>query len=403
MAGKVALVNALLVDGTGGAARRGMSVLLDGERIEEVGSRREFEPTTEVIDLEGRALLPGLVDCHVHFALWSLDLFAHADEPISYLAAQTFRALADALRDGCTAARDPGGLDTGFRDAVNEGLALGPRLQTSVSIISPINGIADAARRQGVPVSRLPGMPDPECTGPAEARAKVREMIRAGADFIKIAATAGISSARREPRQRLFTRDELAAIVDEAHAWGRPVVCHALGGPGVLMAIEEGVDTIEHGVWLDDDAVREMATRGTWYVPTLSSYELRARNGSPLEQSRAQDMLAPHRDSVRRAREAGVRIACGTDGGVSGHDVGLELELLVAAAMPASEAIAAATSRAAECLGWQNEIGVVGPGMNADLLIVNGDPTSEIGLLRRPEALGVVKSGRFVTPIKAWS
>jgi imidazolonepropionase-like amidohydrolase len=279
---------------------------------------------------------------------------------------------------------------------VNDGTRPGPRIQTSVTIVSPINGIADGTKGQGLAVPYPPCMPSPECTGPVEARAKVREVIRAGADFIKIAATGGVSSRKREPRQRLYTEEEILAIVDEAHAWGRPVICHAIGGPGLLMAVRAGVDTIEHGVWLEDEAIREMTRRGTWYVPTLSAYELHAQQGPPLQKARAADMLAGHRSSLRRAREAGVRIACGSDGGVYGHDFTLELELLVGAGMSPGEAIVAATSRASECLGWQDEIGAVKPGMKADLLVVRGDPTEDIRVLRDPRKVSVIKAGMFL-------
>jgi len=392
-----ALVNARVLDGSGAPLRSGLTVILEGDRIVDVGPAREPSPGTEVVDLGGRVLMPGLIDCHIHFALWALDPLSHLAEPFSYLCGTTYRAVEGALRAGCTAARDPGGLDAGFRDAVNDGTRLGPRIQTSIIIVSPINGIADGTRSQGGRVPDLPGMPSPECTGPVEARAKVREVIRAGADFIKIAATGGVSSRKREPRQRLHTEDELLAIVDEAHAWGRPVACHAIGGPGLLAAVRAGVDTIEHGVWLDDASITEMARRGTWYVPTLSAYELHARQGPPLQKARAAEMLASHRDSVRRAREAGVRIACGSDGGVYGHDFTLELELLVGAGMSPGEAIVAATSRAAECLGWQDEIGAVKPGMKADLLVVDGDPTEDIRALRDARNVRVIKSGAFLS------
>jgi imidazolonepropionase-like amidohydrolase len=350
----------------------------------------------EVIDLRNSVVMPGLIDCHVHFALWALDPLAHQDEPISYLCGKTFRALRDALRAGCTAARDPGGLDAGFRDAIEHGICPGPRLQTSVTIVSPINGIADGTKAQTSNVPYLPGLPAPECTGPVEARAKVREVIRAGADFIKIATSGGVASSKREPRQPLFTQEEVDAVVDEAHAWGRPVACHALGGPGLLTAVRAGVDSIEHGVWLDDDAIEEMVTRDTWYVPTLSAYEAHARQGPPLQQARAKEMIASHAESVRRALRAGVRIACGSDGGVYGHDFVTELQLLVGAGMSAGDAIASTTSRAAECLGWQNEIGSLKPGLKADLLVLSADPLEDVGVLREPGKMRVMKSGAFL-------
>ena len=227
-----ALVNARVLDGSGARIRSGLTVTLEDERIVDVGPAREPSPGTEVIDLGGRVLMPGLIDCHIHFALWALDPLGHQEEPFSYLCGTTYRALEGALRAGCTAARDPGGLDAGFRDAVNDGTRLGPRIQTSITIVSPINGIADGTKSQGPGGAVSARHAVAGVHGPVEARAKVREVIRAGADFIKIAATGGVSSRKREPRQRLYTEEEILTIVDEAHAWGRPVVCHALGGPG---------------------------------------------------------------------------------------------------------------------------------------------------------------------------
>ncbi len=372
--------------------------MLENGRIAGVGQQQQdFPPDVEVQDVSGQVVMPGLIDCHIHFALWSLDLLAHQDEPISYLCGRTFSALREVLRSGCTAAHDPGGLDAGFRDAVNDGVVPGPRVQTSVTIVSPINGICDGTKRQGVSVPYLPGMPAPECTGPIEARAKVREVLRAGADFIKIATTGGVSSSRRAPRQQLFTEEEVLAIVDEAHTWGVPVACHALGGPGALMAVRCGVDSIEHGVWLDSQTIEEMVRRRTWYVPTLSAYELHARLGGSLQQARAAEITVSHATTVQKAREAGVRIACGSDSGVYGFGFALELELLVAAGMAPAEAIGAATSRAAECLGWQDEIGRIEPGMKADLLIVPSDPTVDISVLQKSDSLRVLKSGKAVS------
>lgn len=392
-----ALTNCLLVDGTGAMARPDTTVVVDGDTIVEVSSRTDLDGV-HATDLGGLTVMPGLIDCHIHFAPWFLDPLAHQDSALSYLSAKTFSAMRGALLAGCTTARDPGGLDAGFRDAVAAGLCPGPRLQTSVNVVSPINGIVDGTKAQGIPVPYPPGMPAPECTGPWQARAKVREVLRSGADFVKIAATGGISSARVAPTQRLFTDEELAAIVDEAHAWGVPVICHAHGGAGAFAAVQAGVDTIEHGGWLDERCLDEMARRGTWYVPTFAIYHWHATQGAEFKKRRALEMRDSHREAFRRARAAGVRIAAGSDAGVYGHDFSLELELLAEAGMPAPEVVATATSKAAECLGWADEIGTVEPGKKADLLVVAGDPTKDVGVLRRTQNIRrVIKAGALIS------
>ena len=387
---KIALANSLLIDGTGSDPRPGATVVVDDDAIVEVSDRRDLGSGIRVVDLDGMTVMPGLIDCHIHFALWSFDLLSHRGEPLSYLHARTQLALKETLEGGCTAARDPGGLDVGFRDAVADGLCRGPRIQTSITIVSPTNGIADSTGLQGIGVPFAPGMISPECNGPDGARKKVRELVRAGADFDKIAVSGGVSSPRRSPRHRLFTEAEVIAIVDEAHAWDLPVACHALGGPGPLTAIRAGVDSIEHGVWLDEECVREMAARGTWYVPTFAGYEWHAERGSALQRDYAREMRKSHRASFERALDAGVRIASGSDAGVYGHDFKRELELLVDAGMSPGAAIAAATSKAAECLGWDDRVGRVAAGHQADLLVVDGNPAESIDVLRRPGAIRCV-------------
>src|SRR5262249_22797481 len=154
--------------------------------------------------------------------------------------------------------------------------------------------------------------------GPYGVRAKVREVLRAGADVIKIATSGGVSSPRLEPRQPIFTQEETEAIVDEAHMAGVPVACHALGGPGLLRAVRAGVDAIGPGAWLDPVAVAEMARRGTWYVPTLAIYHWHATRGNEQKKARARSLHEAHRASLALALEAGVRVALGTDSGSYG-------------------------------------------------------------------------------------
>ena len=224
-----ALVGGTLIDGRGGRPRPDATLVVDGDQIVEVSGRRDFGSEVRLIDLEGRRVMPGLIDCHAHFAHWGMNLAAHQDSSLMLLAAETVAALRTTLEAGCTTARDLGGLDAGFREAVNRGLIAGPRLQCSLIIVSPTNGIVDPTTTQGMPSPSLPGMPSPSCNGPYEARAKVREVLRAGADVVKIATTGGVSSPKVDPRRQLFTREEVEAIVDEAHMAGVQVTCHALG------------------------------------------------------------------------------------------------------------------------------------------------------------------------------
>jgi imidazolonepropionase-like amidohydrolase len=385
------LVNGVLIDGNGGAARPGATVVIDGSIIREVSQQRDFGTDVRMVDLGGRTIMPGIIDCHTHFAHWGMNLIAYQDKSLMLLAAETITALRTTLEAGCTTARDLGGLDGGFRDAQAQGLIAGPRLQTSLVVVSPTNGIVDATTAQGLASPLVPGIPRPECNGPHEARAKVREVLQAGADVIKIATTGGVSSPKVDPRRPLFTREEVEAIVDESHNAGVQVICHALGGPGLLRAVQAGVDTIEHGGWLDEEVVAEMARRGTWYVPTFAVYRWHGTIGPPFKQGRANGMRQDHLRSFALARQAGVRIAMGTDiGGYGYGDTALELELLVEAGLSPGEAIEVSTRRSAECMRLDTLTGTLAAGKQADVLVVDGDPLADIAILRQREKLALV-------------
>lgn len=316
-----------------------------------------------------------------------------------YLASKTVKALEGALKRGCTSARDPGGLEAGFRDAVNDGIILGPRLQTSVVIISPVNGIHDRTTAQGIQNPPIQGVPNAVCEGhgPDAVRTKVREVLRAGADFIKIAMTGGVSSPRILPTQRVFSQAEVEAVVDEAHAFGVPVICHALGGPGVLMAVQAGVDTIEHGCYLDDQTIEAIVSHGTWYVPTFTVYRNHRTMGPEFKQVRARALEQPHQNSFNRAREAGVKIAMGSDAGGYNHDFALELECLVEAGMTPIEAITTGTKKSAECLGLDDRVGTLEAGKDADIVVADASCLDNIGLLRDPQYVHmVIQQGNII-------
>jgi imidazolonepropionase-like amidohydrolase len=391
---KTALIAGALLDGRGGPPRPDATIVVDSARIEAVCHERQFGPDVRVIDLEGRTVMPGLIDCHVHLAPRALRLLGHPDQHLMELSADTVRALRLTLEGGCTTARDLGGLDPGFRDAVERGVIAGPRLQVSCIIVSPTNGMTDPVTVQGIRSAALPGLPEPEGDGPDSARAKVREVLRAGADVIKIAVSGGVSAPRVPARRPLFTPEEIAAVVDEAHQAGVSVACHAVGGPNALAAVRAGVDTIEHGAWLDDETSTEMARRGTWFVPTFAIYRWHAERGTPLRQARARELIAPHRESFARARAAGVRIALGTDSGAYGHgETAVELAHMVEAGLSPAEAIAAGTARAAECLGLGKETGALEAGKLADLLVLDRDPLGDITVATDATARALVLRG----------
>jgi imidazolonepropionase-like amidohydrolase len=223
-------------------------------------------------------------------------------------------------------------------------------------------------------------------------------MIRAGADVIKCATTGGASSrAGHGPKDPAFDPDEMRALVDEAHMLGRKVMCHALGGPGLRVALEAGVDSIEHGCFLDEDPdlIALMAERGVFLVPTLLVYEYHRESRSPHVRERGLALQAHHIETVQRALAAGVRVVAGTDAGGHGHPPNAaELQHLVAAGLTPMQAIQAATSLAAECLGLDREIGTVEKGKRADLVVVEGDPLGDVRLLQEEKRLRfVLKDG----------
>jgi imidazolonepropionase-like amidohydrolase len=227
-----------------------------------------------------------------------------------------------------------------------------------------------------------------------EVRRVVRTMVRAGADVIKCATTGGASGRTGHgPRDQAFERDEMRALVDESHALGRRVMCHALAGAGLRIALEAGVDSIEHGCYLDEDPelLPMMAERGIFLVPTLLVYEYHRESSFPHVRERARALREHHVETVQRALAAGVRVVAGTDAGGHGHPANAgELPHLVAAGLTPMQAIQSATSLAAECLGLGTEIGTLEKGKRADVVVVDGDPLGDIGILRDPARIRLV-------------
>ena len=393
-----------LIDGTGAGPVAGATIVVRDQRIEAVVTRSngDWPSDAEIIDVSGKTVLPGLIDCHDHMAMHGYDLARRwgIDEPQSTRALRTAKVLQDTLAAGYTAIRDAAGLDTGFKRAIDEGLIRGPRLVLSLCIVSPIGGIGDRVSPSGFSccVPNDPLLPDSVVNSLADIRPVVRRIVRAGADVIKCATTGGASSRPGHgPLDGAFNLDEMQALTDEAHALDRRVMCHALGGRGLRIAIEAGVDSIEHGCYLNEEPelLDMMAQRGIFFVPTFAVYEYHRKSALAHVRERAHHLREHHVESLRRAFAAGVKIAAGTDAGGHGHPSNaMEIECLVKAGLTPLQALRAATGWAAECLGLERDIGTVEKGKLADLIVVSGDPLADVKMLQNPERIALVlKSG----------
>src|SRR5215469_1709471 len=392
-----------LIDGTGAGPVAGATVVVRDQRIEAVSTRAgsDWPADAEIIDVTGMTILPGLIDCHDHLAMHGYDLARRwgIDEPQSTRALRTAKVLQDTLAAGYTAVRDAAGLDTGFKRAIDEGLITGPRLVVSLCIVSPIGGIGDRVSPSGFSccVPNDPLLPDGVVNSLADVRPVVRRIVRAGADVIKCATTGGASSRPGHgPRDGAFNLEEMQTLADEAHALDRRVMCHALGGRGLRVAVEAGVDSIEHGCYLNEEPelLDTMAERGIFFVPTFAVYEYHRKSALAHVRERARHLQEHHVASLRRALAAGVKIAAGTDAGGHGHPRNaLEIECLVRAGMSPLQALQAATGWAAECLGRERDLGTIEKGKLADLVVVDGDPLVDVTILQNPDRIALVLKG----------
>jgi imidazolonepropionase-like amidohydrolase len=371
-----------LIDGSGEAARRPGAVLIEGDRIGAVGTRIDAPTDAERIDLPNATITPGLIDCHIHLSDAGLaDASVQDHDPSGLRILRMAEHARRTLMAGFTTVRDAGGrdhLEFALRRAAHEGLTRTPRLVLAGKIVSMTTAGA----------SWWPGMYR-QADGVSDVVKAVREQVAAGADVIKIMATGAVLSPGHErPTSAQFTREELQAVVETAHAMGLRVAAHAHGIEGIARAVGAGVDTIEHGTHLHEDlgVAKEMAARGVSLVPTLKALERIAEGAGVPEDMRAkaQDRRSDRDRTFRVALETGVPIAMGTDAATPFNRHGEnaeELALMVSLGMTPIAAIAAASSVAARALG-RDDIGVLAPGRLADVVVWDGEASKDIRALQ---------------------
>lgn len=385
----------LLADPGSGRVEREVTILVEDGRVAALLPGFVGDPSLgRVIDLRERFVLPGLIDSHVHLtgqqsAHSALDEVVQSDADQALIGAANARKT---LRAGFTTVADLGGRNDSIfalRDAIARGDVEGPHVLASGSPISVHGGHGDANGYRA-DINRLL-QPASVCSGADECRRAVRRQIQAGADLIKITATGGVLSDTAAGLAQQFSREEIDAIMDAAHSMGRRVTAHAHGVDGINGVLRAGGDSIEHGSFLDDQSLALFKARKAWLVPTLMAgdYVVSIASGpdnflTPAQATKALAAGPRLQAMVRRAHAAGVRIAFGTDSGVSAHgDNAREFRLLVEAGLTPLEAVQTATVGAAEHLGLEAQAGRITPGRTADLIAVAADPLADVSTLER--------------------
>jgi imidazolonepropionase-like amidohydrolase len=397
---------------TAEATRPAAVVVDDGGRVTAAGRRDQVHVPADAarVDAEGLTVLPGLVDCHVHlcFRGRGIDLGEMLASPASLTVLSAVVSCRETLHAGFTTVRDAGGTPAAVRMAVERGHFPGPRMVLAIQILSQTGGHADQHFPCGADVlwNSASDLPASVVDGVEPIRQRVREVIRSGADWVKLCTSGGVLSPGDAPHHATFTPDEIEAAVREAAAQGRGVMAHAQASAGVKNALRAGVATIEHGIWLDDEALDLFRAGGRALVPTLVAPRWVVRHAEagrmPAYASQKGAAVAgDHRVSVRRAIEAGVTIAFGTDSGVGPHGSnGEELLLLRELGMAPADCIRSATEVAARVLGLEDRVGTLAEGAFGDLIGVAGDPVADLELLARPENVRlVVKGGSVVKEV----
>ena len=395
----------MLIDGKSDKPHRDQVIVIRGNQIESVSdaANAKIPAAATVIDLSQQTVLPGLIDSHTHIFLQGEDPAKGGYDaniltaPLSLRAARATVSARRALEQGFTALRDvetegAGYGDVGIKQAINAGYIPGPRLFVATRAISTTGGYMLDGYAPELEMPKGAQIVD----GPVEARKAAREQLDHGADWIKVYMThrSWVGRNGELVSQPTLTVEELRAIVDETHGWGRKVACHAYGGIGLHRALEGGCDSIEHGLDLDDAAIAQMLKQGTWYVPTLAVYYTDWAAADTPEGQRDRLRASDHEVSFKKALKAGVKIVFGTDmGGIPWTEpIAQEFSRMVEFGLQPMDAIQSATSRAAVMLDMEGKIGVIASGAYADVIAVKGDPLRDIKVLESVDF--VMKDGQ---------
>jgi imidazolonepropionase-like amidohydrolase len=391
-----------LLDVKSGKTLWGQAIVIEGDKIVSVGPASDVKPSTtdQVIDLPNATVLPGLIDAHTHLTGDPKDVgYESLAISVPREALTGAKNARTTLLAGFTTVRNVGAsgyTDVALRDAINAGDVPGPRMLVSGPPLGITGGHCDENMLGYQYHYSAEGVAD----GIAEVQHKVRETIKYGADLIKICATGGVLSMGDNPQASQYTLEEMKAIVADAHRLGRKVAAHAHGAQGILWASEAGVDSIEHGSYIDDAGIAEMKKNGTYLVPTLYLGDWFLENASQLHVppsilAKAKDVMPAARKNIAHAFASGVKVAFGTDAAVYPHGLNAhEFAVMVKLGLSPLQSIQAATIHAADLLGWNGKVGVLDAGAWADIIAVDGDPLQDVTTLEHVRF--VMKGGAVV-------